>query len=185
MELTARPATEADLDELVRLYRRLEKEMVALKEVWGVADGLPEPVEAALKDALSDPEALVYVGEVESVPVGFVLVRSETLLPQAGGERVGSVRFIFTEPEARGVGVGEMMLETALGELRRKGMRRFDAHVPPGHRDAKNFFEAAGFSARSITMYHEDLGGLGGHGGPEEPEGRADHQQPPDPTETR
>lgn len=184
MELTARPATEADLDELVRLYRRLEEEMVALKQVWAVADGLPEPVEAALKDALSDPDALVYVGEVESVPVGFLLVRSEALLPQSGEERVGAVRLIFTEPEARGVGVGEMMLETALGELRGKGIRRFDAHVPPGHRDAKNFFEAAGFSARSITMYHEDPGGLGGHGGPEEMEGRAAHEQPDPPRRT-
>jgi hypothetical protein len=30
---------------------------------------------------------------------------------------------------------------------------RFDAAVPPGHREAKNFFEQHGFSARSITMH--------------------------------
>jgi hypothetical protein len=40
--------------------------------------------------------------------------------------------------------------------LRKRGISRFDAHVLPGHRLAKNFFEAGGFSARSITMHHDD-----------------------------
>ena len=60
------------------------------------------------------------------------------------------------DPEARTVGVGETMLEGALAALRRRGIRRFDAIVSPGHRLAKNFFESAGFSARRITMYHRD-----------------------------
>jgi ribosomal protein S18 acetylase RimI-like enzyme len=66
------------------------------------------------------------------------------------------VRLVFVEEPARAVGVGEAMLQAALEEMRRRGIRRFDAVVSPGHRLAKNFFESAGFSARRITMYHRD-----------------------------
>jgi hypothetical protein len=48
------------------------------------------------------------------------------------------------------------MLDLALSQLRERGLRRFDAHVLPGHRLVKNFFEAGGFAARSITMHHAD-----------------------------
>jgi hypothetical protein len=37
------------------------------------------------------------------------------------------------------------------------GIGYFDAHVAPGHRLAKNFFESHGFSARRIVM-HRTLG---------------------------
>ncbi|MDP8959013.1 MAG: GNAT family N-acetyltransferase [Actinomycetota bacterium] len=168
MDVRARRATETDLGELVRLYRLLEQEMVALKAVWALADGLAEPAEASLKEALEEPDATLWVGEIEGVPLGFVLARVEPLLEQGGDGTtgpmgapmgaVGAVRLIFTEPQARGVGLGEVMLEAALDELRGRGLRLFDAHVLPGHRDAKNFFEAAEFSARSIVMHHEDEG---------------------------
>jgi hypothetical protein len=48
------------------------------------------------------------------------------------------------------------MRELALSILRDKGITKFDAHVLPGHRMAKNFFEAGGFAARSIIMHHDD-----------------------------
>jgi hypothetical protein len=43
-----------------------------------------------------------------------------------------------------------------LTEHRALGIRLFDARVLPGHRLAKNFFEAGGFSARLIIMHHVD-----------------------------
>lgn len=154
MRIEARSATSDDLEALVELYRTLEAEMVGLKPIWSLADALPEPVESAFKEALGDAETLVVLGTLDGVPLGFLLARSEPLLPQAEGERVGVIRLVFTDPEARAVGVGEAMLQQVLEELRARGHRRFDAHVPPGHRHAKNFFEAAGFAARSIVMHH-------------------------------
>ncbi|MGA8040007.1 MAG: hypothetical protein WCA93_07860, partial [Acidimicrobiia bacterium] len=57
---------------------------------------------------------------------------------------------------AREVAIGETMRDLAMEWLRQRGIRKFDAHVLPGHRLAKNFFEAGGFSARSIIMHHDD-----------------------------
>jgi hypothetical protein len=63
---------------------------------------------------------------------------------------------VFVDAHAREVGIGESMREMALAEMRARGLTRFDAHVLPGHRLVKNFFEAGGFSARSIVMHHAD-----------------------------
>ena len=69
---------------------------------------------------------------------------------------MGSIRLVFVEEEARQVAVGEAMRDMAMDLLRERGITKFDAHVLPGHRLAKNFFEAGGFSARSIIMHHDD-----------------------------
>jgi ribosomal protein S18 acetylase RimI-like enzyme len=156
MEVSARPAVLADIPELVRLYGRLIEEMVALKAVWALTEGLPEPLENAFEAAITAGDAWVSVGMLDGAPVGFLLGRSEALLPQAGGERVAAVRLIYTEPEAREVGIGEALMNGFLEERRAEGYRYFDAHVSPGHRLAKNFFESNGFKARHIVMHHED-----------------------------
>lgn len=161
MNVSARPATIPDVPQLVRLYRLLEAEMAALKPIWPLADGLPEPVDGAWRLHLDDDASSVFLGAIDRVPVGFLLGRTEPLLPQAGAARLASIRLIFTEPEAREVGVGEALISAYLEEAARRGITRFDAHVSPGHRNAKNFFESNGFSARRIVMHR---GGTGERG---------------------
>lgn len=156
MRATARTATHDDLDVLESLYRSLEEEMTGLHAMWPVADGLDEPVAEAFAEALDDPDTIVLIGEIDDTPFGFLMARVERLLAQADGELVGAIRLIYVDHEAREVAIGEEMREMALGLLRERGITKFDAHVLPGHRLAKNFFESGGFSARSIIMHHDD-----------------------------
>ena len=156
MHISARRASSHDLPELARLYRLLEAEQAALKSMWPVADGLPEPLEQSLLAILEDPDSMVVIGTIEDVPLGFLWMRAEDLLPQADGARVGSCRLVFVEPDARGVAVGEVMITMVLDEFRSRGVTLFDSHVSPGHRLAKNFFESHGFSARRIVMHHSE-----------------------------
>ena len=156
LEIAVRLATAGDLETLIRLYGLLEEEMEGLRGLWREADGLPDPIEDALAEAVADPEVLVYIGSADDVPFGFILGESLPLLPQAGGERIATIKFVFTEEAARAVGVGEAMRDTIMEEFRSSGHKLFDAHVLPGHRLAKNFFEAGGFSARFIIMNHSD-----------------------------
>ena len=156
MQIAARHALEPDLPELVRMYRLLEAEQAALKALWPVADGLPEPIEAAFEELLDDDDSLIVIGTIDEVPVGLLWIRSERLLPQAGDARVGSVRLVFVETEARAVGVGEAMIDMVMADFRARGVALFDSHVSPGHRLAKNFFESHGYSARRIVMHHSE-----------------------------
>jgi len=146
MDVRSRIATRADIPVISSLYALLAEEMGALKAVWLLTDGLPEPIETALEALLDDPGIRVYIGEIARYPFGFLVARSEELLPQAG--------LIFTDPEAREVGIGAAMIDRFVADFRTSGHRCFDAHVPPGQREAKNFFESHGFSARRIVMHH-------------------------------
>ena len=156
MQIEARPASETELPELLRLYRLLEAEQAELKSLWPVADGLAEPVENSFTSILADADSAVVLGTIDEVPMGFMWMRLEALLPQGDGAQVGSVRLVFVQPEARGVGVGEAMISMVLADFRDRGVKLFDSHVSPGHRLAKNFFESNGFSARRIVMHHSE-----------------------------
>jgi len=154
--ISSRIATPDDLDVVLGLYRELEVEQAALRPMWPYADGVAEPADQALVDILADPESRLVVGEIADVILGFAWGRSEPLLPQAEGDRIGVIRLIYTVPAGRGVGIGDVMAEDLMTWFRSTGHHRFDARVSPGHRHAKNFFEAHGFSARLIVMHHDD-----------------------------
>ncbi len=154
LDVTARPATNDDLFDLVRMYHLLEAEMTPLHAMWPRADGLPTPLEPSFAALLADDDVVVIIGELDGLPFGFMVGRVEPLLDPS--EVVGAIRFVFTEFEAREVGVGETMRALLLDTLRARGITKFDAHVLPGHRLVKNFFEAGGFSARSIVMHRDD-----------------------------
>lgn len=156
MKVSARTATPDDLAILTTLYGPARDEQTALRDAWPIADGLAEPVADSFAAILKDPGSLLAVGLIDDVVFGFIWVKIEDLLPQAGGERIGVIRLVYVTDEARTVAVGEAMLDLALTWLRAAGIRRFDAIVSPGHRLAKNFFESAGFKARRITMYRHD-----------------------------
>ncbi len=156
MRVTSRLATTDDLPTLERLYRSLEKEMIALHSMWPMADGLDEPVGDSLSSEIEDQDSLVLIGLIDDYPFGFLMARVEPMLEQAGDETIGAIRLIFVDQEAREVAVGEAMRDAVMEMLRERGITKFDAHVLPGHRLAKNFFEAGGFSARSIIMHHDD-----------------------------
>jgi GNAT superfamily N-acetyltransferase len=153
---TARIATSSDLSLVESLYRELEAEMEPLSDLWHIVDGLPEPVGESIGSAIADPASTVVVGEYDGFPFGFMIATIIGTLPQGDGLRLGSIRFVYVDQAVRAVGVGEAMRDLMLDTLRADGVRRFDAHVLPGHRLAKNFFEQGGFSARHIVMHHDD-----------------------------
>jgi len=158
MRVTARYATIDDLPELLRMYAELSAEQSAIRSIWPFADGLDEPVEASLTSLVREDGAAAVVGEIDGVTVGFLIAIEELLLKPMSDRRIGVVRFIFTDHEARGVGVGAAMLDAVMERLEERGIDLFDARVSPGHRLAKNFFESNGFKARSITMHRSDAG---------------------------
>lgn len=156
MELSSRTATSADVGRLVELYTTMEDEQVVRKPIWALTDGLDTPFETTLLAAVEDDDMFLHVGTIDGAVVGFVWASIVPMLDRADGEQIGRIRLIYTEPAARGVGVGHTMVTDMTDLLRSKGVTQFDAPVGPGQRAAKNFFEAHQFAARSIVMYSAD-----------------------------
>ncbi len=156
MNVSARAAVNGDVFRLVSLYRDMEQEQTVRKPIWALTDGLDERFDLSLFRAIETADSIVLVGEIDDAAVGFLWATVEPMLERAHGSMIGRLRLIYTEPEARGVGVGHTMLTEVMDLLRTRGIHHFDAPVGPGQRAAKNFFESHGFAARSIIMHSAD-----------------------------
>lgn len=153
--LTARPAVEADLDELVRLHG-LGRRHVAAERGGPVLLGRevrPDPVAESLLDDLRSPRHRVLIGRLGHVPVGFAVAE---VIALHDGSPVANVSELFVEPEARGVGLGAVLMQELLEWARERGCDGIGSVVLPGDRSSKNFFEAHGMVARAIIV-HRDL----------------------------
>ncbi len=148
----ARPATADDLATVVELARALRAELGDHRggALWALRDAAPEPLEPRLREILDRADALLCVGTFGDAIVGYGTAELETL---RDGSRLGVITELFVENEARAVGVGEAIAEQLVAFCADAGCAGIDATALPGHREAKNFFERAGFTARKLTMY--------------------------------
>ena len=148
----ARPAVEADLDDLVTLAHRAVDEQGQLRggALWARREARPVPAERSLVEALGDDERLVVVGTIDDVAVGYGVVAVE---PLRDGERLSVVEDLYVEPDGRGVGVGEAVMDLLVGHAEATDCVGIDALALPGDRHTKNFFETFHLTARAIVVH--------------------------------
>jgi GNAT superfamily N-acetyltransferase len=149
----ARAATAADLPALVELASALRAELGEQRggTLWSVREARPEPLEPTLRALLERDDTCVVVGVIDDAVVGFGEVELETL---RDGSRLGVIGDLFVEADARAVGVGEAIAGALIDFCRGAGCVGIDALALPGAREAKNFFERNGFTARALIMHH-------------------------------
>ena len=152
IEETARPATGADVASVAALAAQAALEMAPLRggQVWALREARPEPLEDGLRRDLSDDRALLVVGAIDESVVGYGSIRLAAL---HDGGALGRIDDIYVMPEARGVGVGEAIMEALLAWARGRGCIGVDSLALPGDRHTKNFFETHGMVARSIIVH--------------------------------
>lgn len=119
--------------------------------MWSRREARADAGTEAYRALLDDPHAIVVVGTIDRVVIGYGVCVIEAL---RDGSRLGSIPELFVTPEARAVGVGEQILERLVAECRARSCTGVDTVALPGHRAAKNFFEGAGFTARALVMHH-------------------------------
>ena len=145
MSEAARPAVDADLPAISDLYAAATLELRAERggELWA-----RERDRAAGFRAPATGE--VFAGTIDDVVVGYAVVRAA---PFAAGGELAVIDDVYVEPEARGIGVGEALLDSCIAWARARGCVGIDSIALPGMRATKNFFEAAGLVARAIVVH--------------------------------
>lgn len=117
--------------------------------LWLRREAMPEPLEPTLSAAVDDPEWMIQVGAILEVPLGVVIAQSQAL----DDDRLVVVRELYVVPEARGVGLGEAMMNEVVSWAGDIGALGVDGFALPGDRATKNFFETFGLVARGILVH--------------------------------
>jgi GNAT superfamily N-acetyltransferase len=143
----ARPATDADRASCVQLLA------AALAHARTMRGGPALVGAATAEDLVADwadenAPARLFVGEYEGAVVGVLAVTAE----DSGGQRRGRIDCCYVDEEARGVGVGTALMEAAVAWCEASGCVEVDALALPGDRATKQRLEAAGFTARLLTL---------------------------------
>ena len=152
IEEGARRAVEADIAAVAELATGAAAEMTPRRggSVWSRLEARSGPLDESLRRDLRADDALMVVGTIDEAVVGYGAIR---LVVLHDGAVLGRVSDIYVVPEARGVGVGEVMMDLLLDWARRRGCIGVDSLALPGDRGTKNFFETHGLVARAITVH--------------------------------
>jgi len=147
MEL-ARPAEAADRQACTRL---LSQALVAAASMRGGAALVGDATPVTLLERWTRPRSSAHlvVGEYEGAVVGLLAVAAAD---QSGRGQTGLVECCYVETGARGVGVGTALMEAAVAWCTAWGCTEMDALALPGDRTTKQRLEAAGFTARLLTL---------------------------------
>jgi GNAT superfamily N-acetyltransferase len=149
MEL-ARPARQEDIGVCTDLLTRA---LDAAREMRGgtalAGDTSPEQL-LARWTVESDAGAVLMVGEFHQAVVGVGAAMTGHRHRQTA--LTGRIECCYVEEEARGVGVGSALMDAMVEWCERHGCADIDALALPGDRSSKQRLEAAGFSARLLTL---------------------------------
>jgi ribosomal protein S18 acetylase RimI-like enzyme len=147
-----RSAVAADLPRLAELAGQGVAEQSESRggPVWAAREARTLPPEASLEADMASASTLVLAGTIDEVVMGYLVAHTEEL---RDGTVLGRIADVFVEPEAREVGIGELLVDAALAWCDERKCRGVDAIVLPGNRATKNFFETMGFTARALIVH--------------------------------
>ena len=146
----SRPATDRDVAELARLAT-IGRDLIRDARggaMWLARQAPSGPLESVFAAAIEADDAMVQVGCIDDVPLGFIHARVDT-----GEPRVAVVEELFVLPDARGVGLCEHMMNATVAWAGHAGCVGVDGYALPGDRATKNFFETFGLVARGIVVH--------------------------------
>jgi GNAT superfamily N-acetyltransferase len=146
----ARPADDGDVKDLAQLLVEAEAEMAPQRggaALLASHERAPSAADTVLA-AINDLDTMVWCGVWEDMVVGYLIACSS----YEGDSMIVTISDLFTTPEARDVGIGEVLLETAIAWAIGIDAVAIDAHALPGARESKNLYERLGLTARLITV---------------------------------
>jgi GNAT superfamily N-acetyltransferase len=146
---------EAEAGDVPRLAELAELAVAELRagrggEVWARHQARAAPYDVDLAAEVEDDDTRVVVGTLDGTVVGYGVARTEAL---RDGSRLGIVSDLYTEPGAREVGLGEVMMQALIDWCAARGCFGVDSLALPGDRHTKNFFESFGLVARAIVVH--------------------------------
>lgn len=149
---SARLVGPKDIGVVADLAREARREALGYRggERWLATEAAPEPLEDHLAQLVADTTAALVAGIWEEEVVGYGWARR---IDRLDGSSIARIEELFVTPEARSVGVGELLFDALKQWAREQQLAAIDAFVLPGHREAKNFFETFKMTAHALIVH--------------------------------
>ena len=161
MDITVRPARDADTDAVVRLslrawepafrsFRRLLGDALYTRLIPDWESSQSEAVAALVK---GDGKSIVWVAEVAGVVAGFVAYVLD------GESKTGEVTYLAVDPAFQRRGVGTELNRLALAQMKQAGMTmaRVETAGDASHAAARKAYEKAGYTGLPLVRYFQAL----------------------------
>ena len=155
MSIVVRVATEADYEDICRLFEELDElHRVAVPQVFRLSEGPARPKEH-IYGVLSDNNATLLVAEDSGRLVGLieVAVRESAPVPIMVPRRYGYIENIVVLNISHRRGIGRALMAAAEHWAKYKGVTAFELNVWNFNKMAIAFFEAMGYSIASHRMW--------------------------------
>ncbi len=151
MDIAARRALAADAEAVVALLREGRAPLPDQRggALWLGRQAIPEPLSDWFAEAVESDRWLVELAEIDGVPLGVLVAALETV----DEVTIAVAREVFVVAEARGVGLGEELMDATVAWARSHDCLGVDGYALPGDRATKNFFETFGLVARGIVVH--------------------------------
>lgn len=148
----ARPADADDRPAVMSLLDQGVAELTALRggSIWHRREAHAEAEELVDASLAGEPGLWAVVGTVDDVVVGYGLAQ---LVELHDGALMARISDLYVDPGARGIGVGEAMMDLLVASAQQAGAIGIDSLALPGDRATKNFFERFGLVARAIVVH--------------------------------
>jgi ribosomal protein S18 acetylase RimI-like enzyme len=155
--IDVRPATSADLPRLGRLGALLVEVHHAFdaRRFLPTRDRTPADYAAFLVGQLADRSVVVLVAEINGDVIGYAYATVEGYDYMALRGPAGVIQDIIVDAEYRGRGVGRLLLDATLAELKSRGALQVVLSTAERNEAAQRLFASVGFRRTMIEMTRE------------------------------
>jgi ribosomal protein S18 acetylase RimI-like enzyme len=149
------PATAERVPELRQLWEALELHHAELPDVPAIRplEDSWKRREAHYRELLRDGSGHLFVAESEGRVVGYLMMTiSDPPASWDVGTRAGEIETMSVLPDARSEGVGTALMDAALAEVERQGVRAIGVGVVHSNVEGIRFYERAGFKPFYVEL---------------------------------
>lgn len=152
-----RPAARTDLPRIGRLGAQLvaEHHDFDARRFLAAKNRTPTDYAAFMSSQLNDPNVIILVAEVNGDVIGYAYGAVEDYDYMSLRGPAGVLHDLIVDPENRGAGVGRMLLNAMLEQLKTRGTPRVVLTTAQGNDTAIALFTSAGFRRTMIEMTRE------------------------------
>jgi ribosomal protein S18 acetylase RimI-like enzyme len=152
---TIRPACGEDTEALVAMWEDVARQHASYDDqCWDWAADAVEKWRSHFLDMLDKDDCVVLVAaDAAGRAIGFVMARVRDMPPVFARKRGGMITDVAVLPDRRGEGIGTMLTEAVLKELKARGAQSAELRVAVKNPAALGLYEKLGMQTVMCHMF--------------------------------